>query len=402
MESRVLFVLPEIPYPANNGWALRHYQLIRAASWDSVCDVVALTKIDLLDDVKDSIRNELRARRLVTVITPQKSAPIQAAWGLVTGLPSGVLLYSSPALRRVLAQLTSEERYTSCVILGDICMAQYAKHVTAERIVWDMCDDIALSLRQQAYATHRAIFALYLRWQAKIVEKYLKKASQLFDCILVIAKKDGRALNRYYTKPIIEAPNPVDLVRFQPQLQRKDNVRKVVLFTGAMHYWANIEAVRFFVNDVLPLVEQNCGEVMFHVVGNAADSLSIHQGSNVVLTGFVEDLAPYYHSCDVFVCPLRSGTGIKNKLLEAMACGCAIVTTSVGAEGLNLRPGHELLIADTAVGFASTLQLLLADSALRQRLGANARQFVAREFGFDKTRKRLMSAFTGSGEMVHN
>jgi polysaccharide biosynthesis protein PslH len=402
VDRRVLFVLPEVPFPTNNGWALRHYQLIRAASSDSVCDVVALTKVDLLDDVKDSIRSELKARKFVTVTIPQKSTPIQAAWGLVTGLPLRVLMYNSPALRRVLARLTLEERYTSCVILGDICMAQYAKHVNAERIVWDMCDDIALSLRQEAHATDSALLAWYLRWQAKIVERYLKKASQLFDCILVIAKKDGRALGLHYSKPIIETPNPVDLERFQPQPQRKNNPRKVILFTGAMRYWANIEAVRFFVNEVFPLVEQNCGEILFHIVGNAADSLNIDQESNVVRTGFVEDLAPYYHSCDVFVCPLRSGTGIKNKLLEAMACGCAIVTTSIGAEGLHVCSGHELFIADTAAGLASILHLLLEDSALRQRLGANARQFVAQEFGFDKTRRRLLSAFVGSGETVHN
>lgn len=391
----VLIVAPDIAFPTRDGWKLRHYQLIRAVSSRFICDLVSLAEPEWQPTVAelDFVRKELNVRRLEVVTRPQKSKVLLAIVGLFTWRPLGLWMYRSRHLASLLERMSSKESYDSCMILGDICMAQYARHVNAKRMVWDICDDPVLSYRRRADAATGHFLKKYYGWESQIIGVYLRKVTPIFDYGLVIAEKEARSLREICSTILIEVPNTIDLVHFHPtpRIERKGNN---ILFTGAMHSWSNREGVRFFVDDVLPMIEHDWGKVTFHVVGDGADRIAMGRGADVALTGFVGDLTLYYNACDVFVCPLRNGTGIKNKLLEAMACGCAIVTTSVGAEGLSVSDGRELLIADTAAEFASAVQLLLADADMRKRLGANARRFMEQEFSSVRTRERLAYALT--------
>jgi len=392
----VLIVAPEMPYPSYHGWALRHTQLIRALTSACVCDLIVLTPADApcTAPAEEAARTKLGVRRLVTVPLPRKSKPRCAAWGLVTGRPLGALLYDAPRLPGVLEGATADGAYGACLLLGDLCMAHYARYIHTDRIVWDLCDDLVLGFARRAAVARGVLLPTYYRWQARIVERYLRKVCRAFDAALVIAEKDGASLRRFFDKPIVETPSTVDLDHYRPR--PRDDEAKTLLFTGAMRYYPNRHAARFFVDEVFPLIEAACPGVRLQVVGKEADTLDIEARPKVTLTGFVEDLADYYCACNVFVCPLQTGTGIKYKLLEAMACGCAVVTTTVGAEGLRVQDGRELLVADTAADFAAAVTRLLGDRDLRHRLGAAARAFTEREFAAEKTAERLVPIVTGA------
>jgi glycosyltransferase involved in cell wall biosynthesis len=217
-------------------------------------------------------------------------------------------------------------------------------------------------------------------WHAKIIERYMKSICRGFDSILVIADKDSNKLNGFYANPVVAVPNYVDTAHYAPDGPRHGSKSPTLLFTGAMKWWPNQDAVSFFVRDVLPLIDKDCPDIAFHVVGKDADALVQSGHGKVSATGFVEDLSVYYRSCDVYVCPLRKGTGIKNKVLEAMACGCAVVASRVAAEGLDVRDGQELLIADAPAEIATAIKRLVGEPELRHRLGAAARSFVEGEF----------------------
>jgi polysaccharide biosynthesis protein PslH len=158
-----------------------------------------------------------------------------------------------------------------------------------------------------------------------------------------------------------------------------------------MRHWPNREGVEWFCNAILPLVIGKQPDVRFHVVGPDIEEVRT-AGKSIIKRGFVEDLAGEYRACDVFICPLKTGTGVKNKMLEAMASGCAIVSTSIGVEGLDLIHGTHLLIADDETAFADAVVRLIESAKLREQLGNEVRGFALRELSLLAVRERLEQA----------
>jgi glycosyltransferase involved in cell wall biosynthesis len=167
-------------------------------------------------------------------------------------------------------------------------------------------------------------------------------------------------------------PNGVDTRHFTPS--DAPVTAGSLLFTGKMNYPPNAEAARYFAREVLPLVRRHEPAATFHVVGAepGRETTALSSGS-VVVHGTVPDVLPYYRRASVVVVPLSHGGGTRLKVLEAAACGKAIVSTPLGAEGLGLRDGHDLVLAEGAAGLAREVARLLADGGERRRLGANAR-----------------------------
>ena len=167
--------------------------------------------------------------------------------------------------------------------------------------------------------------------------------------------------------------------------------RPILLFTGAMDYHANIEGVTWFCNDVFPAVKSEFPESQFYIVGSKPHPKVRNLGSNdgVRVTGFVEDIRPYYQAADVCVIPLRLARGIQNKVLEAMAMGKAVVTTSKAIEGIRAATGKQVLVEDTPNGFSNMVLTLIKDRETRKRLGTNARQFVMKNYNWSTNMKKL-------------
>jgi glycosyltransferase involved in cell wall biosynthesis len=188
-------------------------------------------------------------------------------------------------------------------------------------------------------------------------------------------------------------PNPVDLDRFAPA--PGPTVSDSLLFTGFLAYPPNIDAVRFFVGAVLPQVVAGAPRATFHVVGAApTDEVRAMASRHVAVHGFVPDVRPHLHRAAVVVVPLRRGGGTRIKILEAAACGKAIVSTSAGVEGLRFRPGRDLIVADHPEGFAEAVVGLLRSPERRRELGRSAREAVA-PYGVDQVMPRFLALVEG-------
>jgi len=314
-----------------------------------------------------------------------------ALQSLLTGKPMGVFLFSSAAFESAVHSQSKGTRYDKALILGDVCLANYAAHLNVEEVALDMCDDLAGNYERRSRST-RWVLRVYYRLQALAIRRLLRRSAARFRTILAVSEKDRQALSLQVRTCVATVPLGVNTSQFTPTSTVKDRSGFEILFVGAMRSWPNRDGVEWLITHILPAVLQGQPAARLHLVGSGAEQLNIIR-EGLIVQGFCEDLAEQYRSCDVFVCPLRVGTGVKNKVLEAMACGCAIVTTTIGIEGLDVSHGKHVLVADDPQSFAQAV-LLLQDDDLRRRLGSEARRFAEERLSLEAVRYDLEQALS--------
>jgi glycosyltransferase involved in cell wall biosynthesis len=229
-----------------------------------------------------------------------------------------------------------------------------------------------------------------------------------FDRVMAISEADAAALRAVSPGARVEVlPNGVDLDLFRPSVEgaqhnigngndRDADIEEWVVFTGAMDFEPNADAAAWLASDVWPRVRAERPRARLAIVGHdplpGVRALAARDPS-IVVTGTVPRVQDWLERAAVVVAPLRLGTGMKNKVLEAAACGKAIVSTAKGLENIALEPGRDLVLANGAEAFARQTARLLADPAERRRLGRNARSVVEAQYGYDAQAERLWNVY---------
>ena len=222
----------------------------------------------------------------------------------------------------------------------------------------------------------------------KMLEKNIFKQ---IDLGIVVSELDKKKLQKLCPKGnFLVVENGVDIDKFQPVLEMQEQSK--LLWLGGFGHYSNREGVIFFQNEVYPLVKKEVPGVSMDIVGGGITN-EIRRfaqiDSSINLTGYVDDPLPYLNRATVFVAPVFTGGGTKLKVIEAMAAGKAVVTTTVGCEGIDGIPGQHYFVADDSHGFAMHVVRLLNDESLRAFLQINAREFVSAEYDFNKICRKL-------------
>lgn len=205
-----------------------------------------------------------------------------------------------------------------------------------------------------------------------------------FDRCIVVTQKDEKEIRKYLPPLKISViPIGVDFHYFQPDNQLSDSHR--LIFTGVMSYKPNVDAMLYFCKEILPLVKDKIQDIKLYIIGRDPTREIIQLAKDeVVVTGYVEDIRPYIKEASVYVCPLRMGSGIKNKILEAMSIGIPIVATSLSVEGIEVVPGEHIIIANKPEEFAKNIIVLINDKKLRLSLRENARRLIEEKYNWEK------------------
>ncbi|HEX7589327.1 MAG TPA: glycosyltransferase family 4 protein [Anaerolineae bacterium] len=217
-------------------------------------------------------------------------------------------------------------------------------------------------------------FSFWLK--ARLMSQWEAVYASHFDCVITVSETDRRQLASANPKlhlAIIE--NGVDTRQCQPLPEAAENG---LLFAGTMGYAPNVDAMLWFCNEILPRIQEAVPDFKVWIVGRSPSRAvqKLGKRQNVIVTGQVPDLAPYYRQANVVIVPLRAGGGTRLKILEAMAYGRPVVSTTVGCEGLAVCDGETILIADSAAAFAARVITLLRDKAGRERIARAARHLV--------------------------
>jgi polysaccharide biosynthesis protein PslH len=220
------------------------------------------------------------------------------------------------------------------------------------------------------------------RWRASLVRRYERRALRAAAAVVLISPVEAALLERDLGLPVDVVRNGCDTDHFAPSVEYSPLPgAPSLLFVGNLAYGPNHDAARFIIDELAPAVADRFPGVRFHIVG-PPDDLAAADGSPVVVAGFVDDVRPWYAGADVFICPLRYGAGIKNKVLEAAAMGCAIVASNVAVEGIGFRDGDHYLQAGTPQEYVERVSALVADADRRAALSAAARAAVVANYSW--------------------
>jgi glycosyltransferase involved in cell wall biosynthesis len=215
---------------------------------------------------------------------------------------------------------------------------------------------------------------------------------------LLEAVKSARSNGHNPADPISVIPIAVDTHQIQPVARAADSLN--ILTMGTLYYPPNADGIRWFVQEVFPLVRKQKQNATLTIVGKnpPRDFLKLAESpdSGVIVTGFVEELDPYFAKSRLMVIPVRAGGGMRVRILEAFARGMPVVTTTVGLEGIQAQPGSDVLVADSPTDFARSVIDLLQDEALQEKLSVNGRKLVEHKYDWqvvlgaiDETYERL-------------
>jgi len=244
----------------------------------------------------------------------------------------------------------------------------------------------AVIWKRLAESSANPIGKLYLKDQFRRFSKWEKKLSELFDGVVTVSDDDSRYARENYGLENVRGhvATGVDVNYFAPRKEIRSG-SDVIGFLGSMDWLANIKAVEFFVAEAYPVIKRAIPDVRFMVIGrNPPESIRnlAANDESITVTGSVDDVRPYLKMCDIMVVPLLAGGGTRIKILEAMAMGVPVVSTTIGAEGLDLQAGTELEIADGAGAFAARTAELLVDDGRRRALADAAFTRLVRENGW--------------------
>jgi len=220
------------------------------------------------------------------------------------------------------------------------------------------------------------------RWVSKLLSRFLRRfepwVCRRYDLIATVSEGDRRLLAaRCKPRPVVIlplVPASTGGAGVQPAVAPGPNV----LFVGAMYRTFNVQGVLWFLDEVWPLVLARVPQARFYVVGSrpSPEVRAAHDGEHVFVTGFVEELAPWYRAAAVFVSPMLVGGGLLQKVLDALAMGVPVVATSASNHGVGATPGRHLLVADRPEDFADSVARLLEEQEEGERLGRAGRRFV--------------------------
>jgi glycosyltransferase involved in cell wall biosynthesis len=358
----------------------------------------------------------LRASCKVEIVegVPQRSMLRRAWTTLASRKPDMALRNASKAYSKALRQLLRTD-YFDMVHAESIEMAGYGLQAAPyARIVLDQFNAeyvlqrrAALTELQQS-VTHPSALAgmAYSLMQWRKLARYERTMLRYYDHVLAVSEQDRRALLQLNHRARVDiVPNGVDTSFFAPQAV-PDNpaedtpayiAANAIVFTGALDYRPNIDAVLWFARMVLPLVWANYPDVRFVIVGRSPSPAiyDIHDGEKVIVRRDVEDVRPYIAASAVYVVPMRMGGGVRLKLLEALSMQAAVVSTSMGAEGVKgLQDGTHLLMANTPTTFAESIIRLIEDTELARQLGTAGRALAAAQYDWQVIVPRLEQVYT--------
>lgn len=305
--------------------------------------------------------------------------------------PNLVSLYASGEMKNKIYGLCGEKRY-DIIIAMTMNMAQYVSHIKGVRKVV-MPHDAEHLIYRQILGDAKGVMdktKAWLWWKKACA--YQRKVYPFFDRCIVVSERDKTALLNLSDSPLGRPadrikvdvlPSGIDTGFFKAS--EKTLKKDILIFTGVMNTWSNVDAAAYFVREIFPIIEKELPSIKFSIAGKRPSArVKKFACKNIIVTGEVPDIRQYLREALIFVAPFRIGTGLKHKILEAMAMGIPVVSTTLGANGIDVKSGEDIILADTPEEFAKACVNLYNNDSLREKIIKNASALVREKYSWER------------------
>jgi polysaccharide biosynthesis protein PslH len=395
---KILWVKSDFLHPADRGGQIRTLEMLKCLHPRHEIHYVAFDDGKNPEGLERSPEYCSRAYPVPHSVPPHRSLRFmgQLCQGLVSSLPVAVDRYTSARMRRRIEELLEQQKFDTLVCdflfpalnIPDVSRSVLFQH-NVESIIW----------RRHVEYANNPVKKAYFKLQARRMHAFERAICRCAGHIVAVSETDRETMHRSFGVARISCINTgVDIAYFRPPCLAEAKENSVVadlIFTGSMDWLPNIDAAQFFVAEVLPSIRKERPHCRLIIAGrrpiSAVEELA-NRDSGIVVTGTVPDVRPYLWGSSVSIVPLRIGGGTRLKIFEAMAAKVPVVSTSVGAEGLPLKDGKDVAIADSPELFARCCLDLLADADLRRQRAKLAWELVSSRFSWEAVSREFESA----------
>ena len=386
---KILMVSPYIPSPTS-GNRCRSYYLLKMLARQHSVSLLALDEGATIPLPHDMVSLESFTQR-VELLHPSRSYPkrLRQLVNVITGKSNTLAEIGTRETQSVLDTLFDRDHYDAVVfetaLTAGYRLPEYVKVIANQH-------NIEFEFLQRTYKHQKDwLRKWYYYREYRLIKPTEIRLCQEADAIAVTSERERLLLKKMLPYKIIETvPNGVDIAYFHGASEEPE-VKGRIVFTGAMDYHPNVEAVLFFAKKCWPLIRERIPDASWQIVGKnpLLDVQKLAELPGVTVTGSVADVRPYFASATVAIVPLRVGGGTRLKILEAMAMRKAVVSTSLGCEGLSVVPEQHLLVADEPETFAQAVVRLLRNAEERQSLATAGRALVEEQYSWEQCGDRL-------------
>jgi len=407
--AKILFLTQIIPFPPNAGPKVKTYHVIRAL-------VRQGHSVTLVSFVRPEEERHIPA--LLEICEAVHAVPIHrsriADFGYMirsylTGRPFLIERDDLRPMREMVNRLVREDDF-QFIHADQLTMVQFAIRGASvfpdnkPKVIFD-AHNAVWTIVERMKENARFFLKPVLAVEAKRVKQYEGELLQTVDHVLAVTEIDRNLLEEamYFSKaknnnrvsPMTVIPIAVDTEKLQP-VNRKVGSRKIVTL-GTLHYPPNADGIRWFLNEVFPLVRKRVPDATLTIIGKNPPWDFVEQAEQnsgiINITGYVDDLLPYLEESALMVVPVRAGGGMRVRILEAFAYAMPVVTTTVGLEGIHGTPDHDVLVADTPADFADRTIELLESPSLQERLSTNGRELATSKYDWQAVLSAMRSIY---------
>ena len=380
---RILVVLPRFPYPLNKGDKLRAYNQIRCLSQNNEIYLFCITHEKIQPTDFEQVSRFCKKVEIVNTSKVATSYSLLKSILTVNSLQVGYWVTSKALKRYRKFEKEIQPDVVYCQMLRVMNLVKKSKFPK----VIDFQDALSKNTERRMLKA-KGLWKHVLHYEFKMLRSCEYEAFNIFDEKAIISQPDRDAIPHPYSDTIEILPNGIDTEFFKPLPREKDYD---IVFCGNMHYTPNVDAAKFLVKEIMPIVWKKHSEAKVLISGTNPDvSVKRLENERVTISGWVEDIRESYARSRVFIAPMRLGSGLQNKLLEAMAMQLPCITTPLANSSLGAEKGTQILVSETANDLANDILQLLENQDSANTIAQNGFNYVTTNFSWEHNNKNIL------------